>query len=98
MMNTRKLKNILFALIATAVATFGISACNTGTDPGETNTERSRIRDEGSMVGDENENEAEAERDTMEQYYERTEEGSAVHAGDGKGEGTGREEVQKKDQ
>lgn len=81
------------------MATFGIVACDTGTDPGETNTERSDIRDEGEMVGDEGDLDTRYdERDTMEQHYEQTEEGSAVHAGDGTGEGEGRDDVQEQDQ
>ncbi len=97
-MNTQKIRSAFFALIATAVATFGLAACDTGTSPGETNVERSDHVDEGSIVGDNDENRVEAERDTMEQPYERAEEGSAVHAGDGTGEGTERDDVKKEDQ
>ena len=97
-MNTRKIRTALFALLATAVSAFGISACDTGTQPGDTNVERSDHHEEGSMVDGGAKDQNEAERDSMEQHYERTEEGSAVHAGNGKGEGTDREGVKKKDQ
>ncbi|SFG92338.1 hypothetical protein SAMN05421739_104351 [Pontibacter chinhatensis] len=92
-MNTRKIRTAFFALMATAVATFGFSACDTGTQPGDTNVEDSEHHDEGSMVGSEAKDENEAERDSMEQHYERTEKGSAVHAGDGKSDGTDRDDV-----
>ncbi|OKL39000.1 hypothetical protein [Pontibacter flavimaris] len=93
MMNTPTIRTVFFAFTLTAVAAFGLSACDTGTQPGDTNVERSDHHEEGSMVGDDTKDQTEAERDTMEQYYERTEEGSAVHAGDGKSDGTDRDDV-----
>lgn len=98
-MNKRNIRTTVFALAAAITATFGMAACSTGTDPGETNTERSDIRDEGEMVGEEGDlNSNEAARDSMEQYYENNEEGSAVHAGDGTGDGVDREDVQEEQQ
>lgn len=42
-MNRRTLKSILSAVCISAFSVFGLAACNTGTDAGETNTERSGI-------------------------------------------------------
>ncbi len=78
------------------MVSFGMVACSTGTDPGEVNTERSDIKEEGSMVGREEGEDytKKAEQDSLEQPYERAEEGSAVHAGDGQRDGVDREDVQ----
>ncbi|WP_242926646.1 hypothetical protein [Pontibacter vulgaris] len=42
-MNRKDIKANLLAIALTATAAIGLSACSTGTDPGETNTERSDI-------------------------------------------------------
>lgn len=96
-MNKKKIRTNLLALGATAIATFGLAACDTGTEPGEVNVERSDIKEEGSMIGDEpgNTTRYSDTADLEDKYYEReNEEGSAVHAGDGTGEGVERDEVQ----
>lgn len=101
-MIARKIRATFFALAATAVAAWGMAACSTGTDPGETNVDRGEIHEEGSMVGDTDENEVEAERDTMEQYYDSADHenhedntGKVIGDGayDGEGEGVERDEV-----
>lgn len=40
----RTIKATLAAVCISAAAGFGLTSCNTGTDPGETNTERSDIK------------------------------------------------------
>ncbi len=42
-MNRKDIKAALLAVAVTITAGMGLSACSTGTDPGETNTERSDI-------------------------------------------------------
>ncbi|WP_147294194.1 hypothetical protein [Pontibacter diazotrophicus] len=102
-MNTKKIKTTILTLATTAIATFGLAACDTGTDPGEVNTERSDIREEGSMVG--GENEGASRYDTagadMERHYDHAdhenhngERTGAVHAGDGKDSVIQRDDVQ----
>lgn len=96
-MNKKNIKSALLTLGTAAIATFGLAACDTGTDPGEVNVERSDIKEEGSMIGDEpgNTTRYSDTADLEEKYYENeNKEGSAVHAGDGKGEGVERDEVQ----
>jgi hypothetical protein len=100
-MNTRKIKSTALALAVSAMATFGLASCNEGTEPGETNVERSGIREEGSMVGDEEGENSTLHSDTTdleEKYYgdedASNREGSAVHAGDGKGGGVERDDVE----
>ncbi|AKD03113.1 hypothetical protein POKO110462_05045 [Pontibacter korlensis] len=91
-MNKSKLRSTLFAMVATVMATFSIAACNTGTDPGDTDTERGDIKRPGSMVNQDEDDQVQAERDSMEQHYDHADhekhddnrKGSAVHAGDGK--------------
>lgn len=88
-MNKNQTKAILLAVAFAGVT--GLSACNTGTEPGETNVERSEIREEGSMTADDpatTEN-RDITQDTLEEkYYDGNDSGSAVHAGDGQGNGT----------
>jgi hypothetical protein len=98
-MYTRKIKSTALALAVTAMATFGLASCNEGTEPGETNVERSGIREEGSMVGDEENANTTLHSDTTdleEQHYgdDNNREGSAVHSGDGKGGGVERDDVE----
>ncbi|WP_299822693.1 hypothetical protein [uncultured Pontibacter sp.] len=96
-----KMKDIKAFTLAVALGLFttmGLSACNTGTDPGETNTERSGIREEGSMVEDNSDNTMEQYSDTtdMEDHYDHTEsgkQGGAVHDGTGKEGGVERDDV-----
>ncbi|WP_187262534.1 hypothetical protein [Pontibacter beigongshangensis] len=44
-MNKMNLKTAVLAGVFCALSGFGITACNTGTDPGDTNTERSGIEE-----------------------------------------------------
>ncbi|RAU83907.1 hypothetical protein [Pontibacter arcticus] len=88
-MNTIKIKAALLAV--TFVAFTGLTSCNTGTEPGETNTERSDLEEEGSMTVDDpaTNNNTDVTQDTLEsKYYDGNDSGSAVHAGDGQGNGT----------
>jgi len=70
-------------------------SCNSGTEPGDTNVERSDIKDAGEMVGD---NDANRYSDTTQQsleekYYEgrdTTQLGDGAY--DGKGNGKERDE------
>lgn len=94
-MNKNKMRTNVLALGATAIAVFGLASCDTGTEPGEVNVERSDIKDEGEMIGDEpgNTTRYSDTTDLEDKYYEREDaEGSAVHAGDGTGEGVERDE------
>lgn len=93
-MNTKQIK--AFLLSALFMGAITISGCNTGTDPGETNTERSDIEEEGSMDEGYTSEDYPADADTadMERYYKDAE--GAVHAGDGKGGGVERDDVDKK--
>lgn len=102
-MNTKKIKTAILTLATTAIATFGLAACDTGTSPGETNVERSDIKKEGSMVGDDNEGVTRydtANADMGEHYDHADHENhdqnkaGAVHAGDGQGGGVERDDVQ----
>ncbi|MCJ8166871.1 hypothetical protein MKJ04_18650 [Pontibacter sp. E15-1] len=98
-MNSNKLKTPLLTLGVAALTTFGLASCSTGTEPGDVNIERSDIKDEGSMIGDED-NEATRDSDTTdleEKYYgdDRKNSGEAIGDGayDGKGDGKQRDEV-----
>ncbi len=74
-----------------------ITSCNTGTDPGETNTERGDIDEEGSMNDGYTSEDHPTDSDTanMERHYEDAE--GAVHEGTGKKGGVERDEVDNKD-
>ncbi len=96
-MNSNKLKTPLLTLGVAALASFGLASCDTGTEPGNVNIERSDIKEEGSMIGEEGENTTRYSdtTDLEDKYYDReNKEGSAVHAGDGKGNVKERDEVQ----
>lgn len=84
-------KPMLVAAMVCAVSIFGLASCNEGTEPGETNTERSGIREADEMNTGHN-----PDTDTtqnLERYYEHTDSaGGAVHAGDGQ-----RQKVRKED-
>lgn len=98
-MKIRNIKAYTWAAAFGLFAMVGLGACNTGTDPGETNTERSRIRDEGEMVEGSSDDPMGRYTDTteMEDHYDHTKnknkKASAVHAGDGKKDGVDREDV-----
>lgn len=99
-MNTRKIKTTILTLATTAIATFGLAACDKNTEPGETNIERSDNLEEGSLI------DQEASRyDTadLEGYYDHADhenhennKGKVLGDGayDGKGDGIERDEVQ----
>lgn len=88
----------LFALV-------GLGACNTGTEPGETNVERSGIKDEGSMVGkdvdmasqtgDTTDLERHYDHADHENHKDNTNKVIGDGAYDGKGEGVQRDDVKK---
>lgn len=102
-MNKSKINSLILALAVTAVSSFGMAACNTGTEPGETNVERGEIRDEGEMVGEEGDQDTRYEEgDSLERYYDDADHenhedntGEAIGDGayDGKGDGVERDEV-----
>lgn len=102
-MNTKKIKTTILTLATTAIATFGLAACDKGTEPGETNVERSDIREEGSMIGEEGEglSRYDTANADMERHYDHADHENhnggktgAVHAGDGKKTGIERDDVQ----
>ncbi|HEY4652414.1 MAG TPA: hypothetical protein VIG72_13415 [Pontibacter sp.] len=98
-MNTTQIK--AFALAALFGGAVTLSGCNTGTDPGDTNTERGDIVEEGSGNQGYTSEEYPADSDTanLEKYYDHADhenhgdnKAGAVHAGDGKTEGRKRGE------
>ena len=93
-MNTKPIKAFILATLFTGALT--MTACDTGTDAGETNKEDSDHVEEGSMNEGYNSDENAVGSDTtdMAQPYEDAE--GAVHAGDGKSDGVDREDVDKK--
>jgi predicted small secreted protein len=93
-MNKKPIKAFILATLFAGA--FTITACNTGTDAGETNTERSDIEKEGSMNEGYTSEENQSNADTLdpERHYDDAE--GAVHAGDGKTDGVDREDVDKK--
>jgi len=102
-MNTQKIRTTVGSLAVAAIATFGLAACDTGTEPGQINTERSDIKEEGSIVGGQTDDTTRySDTTNLEKYYEHADhenhdnnaEGTAVHAGDGKSNGIERDEVQ----
>jgi len=98
-MNTGKVKISFFAWALTGAILVG---CDIGTRPGETNVERSEIVDEGELISDEDTVNRYSDTANLEKYYDHADhenhgdnkEGSAVHAGDGKGEGVERDDLQ----
>ena len=91
-MNTKQIK--AFTLAALFTGAFTITACNKGTEPGETETERGEIVEEGSLDQGYTSDEYPVDEDTVdleEKYYDDAE--GAVHAGDGKDGGVERDEV-----
>ena len=102
-MDMNKLKSAILTLTLTAVASFGFTACDKGTEPGETNVERSEIKDEGELVGDEEEVNRYSDTTNLEKYYDDADhenhddndrEAIGDGAYDGKGDGIERDEVQ----
>ncbi|GAB3826995.1 hypothetical protein [Pontibacter rugosus] len=103
-MYIKKIKPTLLSLTVAIMATLSMASCNKGTEPGETNVERSGIVEEGSLVGSD-EDKSNVERDTLvgESHYdhadhEEHEDNNAKVLGDGaydgKGNGVERDEVQ----
>ncbi|MFD3001188.1 hypothetical protein ACFS7Z_12490 [Pontibacter toksunensis] len=100
-MNTRKIKTTILTLATTAIATFGLAACDKNTEPGETNIERSDNLEEGSLIDQE---ESRYDTTDLEGYYEDAdhenhsdnEEEKVIGDGayDGKGDGIERDDVQ----
>lgn len=90
-MNSKPFKTILLAALFAGGLT--ISACDTGQRPGEVNTEDSDHVDEGTLNEGHNSGNNPATSDTadMERHYDNAE--GAVHAGDGKRDGTDRGDV-----
>ncbi|WP_439881289.1 hypothetical protein ACSX1A_19375 [Pontibacter sp. MBLB2868] len=102
-MNKNKLKNTILTITLAGVATIGFSACDKGTEPGETNVERSEIKDAGELVGDDDETKRTSDTTNLEKYYDdadhenhedNTDEAIGDGAYDGKGDGVNRDEVQ----
>lgn len=104
-MNTRKIKTTILTLATTAIATFGLAACDKNTEPGETNIERSDNLEEGSMIGDDSETVSryDTANADMERHYDHADHENhddnnkaAIGDGayDGKGNGVERDEVQ----
>ena len=100
-MNTKKIKTTILTLATTAIATFGLAACDKNTEPGEVNVERSDIREEGEII-DQN-NAYYTDTTDLERHYdhadhENHDDNSEKVIGDGAydGEGNGieRDEVQ----
>ncbi|WP_242920843.1 hypothetical protein [Pontibacter liquoris] len=69
MMKKNSLKHTMLALTFGALASTGLVACNKGTEPGDTNTERGKIEDTGDMVGAENKNANDTATDLEDKYY-----------------------------
>ncbi|MDX5422297.1 MAG: hypothetical protein LPK07_01935 [Hymenobacteraceae bacterium] len=100
-MNKNKFKAAILSFAAAAFMMFGLSACDKGTEPGETNVERSDIRDEGELI--EREDVQYGEADSLEEHYDHADHedhedntNKAIGDGayDGKGDGIQRDEVQ----
>lgn len=102
-MNKHNISAAILGVAATAFTLGGLTSCDTGTSPGETNVERSDIRDEGEMVGEEGEQPARYdEADSLESHYDHadhenhddnTNKALGDGAYDGKGDGVKRDEV-----
>jgi hypothetical protein len=93
-MDMKKIKSAIGALSLVAVATFGLSACDKGTEPGETNVERSDIVKTRAPEKVEIENDSTDPERFYDNEYRKGKKG-AVHAGDGIKEGVGRDDVKK---
>lgn len=102
-MDRNKLKSAILTLTFTAVAGLGFTACDKGTEPGETNVERSEIKDAGEMVGEDEDVNRYSDTTNAEKYYDDADhddhddnDGKVIGDGayDGKGNGIERDEVQ----
>ncbi|MFD2512893.1 hypothetical protein ACFSRY_03380 [Pontibacter locisalis] len=98
-----KIKSSLLTLSLAAFAIFGFTACDKGTEPGETNVERSEIRDEGELIGEEEDASRYSDTSSLESHYDHADhedhddnkrEALGDGAYDGKGDGIERDEVQ----
>ncbi|MCC9137581.1 hypothetical protein ACFSKU_09595 [Pontibacter silvestris] len=100
-MKAHKIKSIILALVVTTVTGAGLASCNKGTEPGETNVERSTLRETEPQ---ENNYSQGSETDTtdMERFYDHADHenhddnvngGGAVLSGDGKTSGVERDDV-----
>lgn len=96
-----KIKVTALGLGMASFLVLGLGSCSKGTEPGETNVERSEIRDEGELVSEDND----AAHDTLsgeshydhadhENHDDNTNEVIGDGAYDGKGDGVQRDEVQ----
>ncbi|MEJ8801037.1 hypothetical protein [Pontibacter sp. H249] len=102
-MNSRDIRNFVWASAFSVFAMVGFGACSTGTDPGEINTERSDIKEEGSLVEKDDDPMSEYQDTTdMESHYDHADhenhddnKAKAIGDGayDGKGEGVKRDDV-----
>ncbi|ARS37364.1 hypothetical protein [Pontibacter actiniarum] len=98
-----KLKTTILSLTVAAFFACGLTACDKGTRPGETNVERSDIKDAGEMIGEEGDQDTRYEdTDSLEKYYDHADhenhsdndrEALGDGAYDGKGDGIERGEL-----
>lgn len=88
------------ALVITTVSGAGLAACNKGTEPGETNVERSTLRETEPQENTYNQNTGDTAN--LEKYYDHADHenhddnkngGGAVHSGNGKTSGVERDDV-----
>lgn len=69
-MNTKKLTHSIIVLALGLMSGAALVACNKGTEPGETNVERGKIKDAGEMVGGDDVTRYDDTTDLEEKYYE----------------------------
>lgn len=67
-MYKKKIKSTIIASLLMAGTAFAFTSCDTGTSPGETNVERSDIKEEGSMI--ESDEKEMSEQDKLEKHYD----------------------------
>ncbi|TXK26424.1 hypothetical protein FVR03_21800 [Pontibacter qinzhouensis] len=79
-MHTKNIKAVVMAGAICAFSGFGLAACNTGTDAGDTNVERSGIRET-----EETAKQSRTSRDTAdyEHHYDHADHPDSVALGDG---------------
>ncbi len=90
-----KVKSAIVSLSIVTLVAVGLSACDKGTRPGETNVERSDIVKTRAPEKVEIENDSTDPERFYDVEYRKGKKG-AVHAGDGIKEGVGRNEVKNK--
>ena len=85
------------ALMLCAASAIGLASCDTGTSPGETNVERSDVKEASEMnTGHDTDSDTSS---NMEDHYDHADSaGGAVHAGDGQEGSRTREERDNNDQ